>query len=501
MKVSPADASKLDLKATASEIATNGLLDMPFLISERSLESSTDTLARHAKTRASTGYTPSMEIVVMPKRGHGLRPISVLSPTTRLIYEAIVAKLAPSLPVPSRNKTFDQHRSYGEDADGPNQDDPHVRVLDLDIVAFYEYVDHQILFEELLARTLDPTYVSALRDFLSEMFPRGLGIPQALNASHVIADAYIERMSRAITRQGYDHNRYADDFRILARTWQSAHQAIEISIHAARQIGLALSDAKLSIRKPDDIRKELSEFEDALQPYKDAAADGLKSLEFVSTEYDDFDLVEIEPGDEEVDYVALERLVKDWLDSDHESPSRIARYVGLALKRLQKADTRLAVNTLVEIVMRDPTRMRSVLHYLAARTSNAESWEALYRLSALPRTSPWSKVWLLNQSARIDAMACDDHANFVSWAREQLGDSSEVVRAEAAWFLAESGKVSESELLDALISASEVTQCGIASAVGRFDALRASTSKLGRAVRQESPLTKAAYSWGNKHGK
>lgn len=500
MKVSSADARQLDLKVIASQIVTNGLLDMPLLISERSLESSAEILAKHGAMRISTGYTPSMEVVVMPKRGHGLRPISVLSPTTRLIYEAIVAKLAPSLPKPSRDQKFDDHKSYGSDADGPNRDDKDVRVLDLDIVAFYEYVDHQILFDELLARTLDPAYVSALRDLLSEMFPRGLGIPQALNASHVIADAYIERMSRVITRQGYDHNRYADDFRILTPTWESAHQAIEISIHAARQIGLTLSDAKLSIRKPEDIREEISEFEDALQPYKDAAADGLKSLEFISVGYDDVDLIEVEPGNDEVDYAALERLVNDWLENDNESPSRISRYAGLALKRLEDADTRLPVDTLVDIVMRDPTRMRTVLHYLTAQTSDADSWQALHRLSALPRTSPWSKVWLLNQSARIDSMIGDDHAGFISWAQEQLHDPSEVVRAEAAWFLAESGKVTEYELLTVLITASEVTQCGVASAIGRYDASRTTASKLGAAVRQETPLTRAAYLWGYKRG-
>ena len=496
MRLSPTDARNLEFAKIAPRILAEGLLEMPVLVSERSLQDSTDKLAQHAHSVISTGYTPVKEVIVMPKRGHGLRPISVLSPTSRLIYEAIVAKLSPSLPTRSREQPFDEYKSYGTGADGPNQNDDEVRVVDLDIVAFYEYVDHGVLFEEILTLSLDPTYSTALRDLLGEIFPRGLGLPQAMNASHVIADAYLDRMSRVITRNGYEHKRYADDFRIIAPNWQSAHHAIEIAIHAAREVGLTLADSKTSIRNPQNIREEINDFENSLKPYREAAADGLRSLQFVSAGYDDFDLVEVDAPEDEVDYAALASLVDDWLASDHETPSRLARFVGPALKRLRDADTILPTDTLVKIVMRDPTRMRSVLGYLSVWESDADSWQALNRLSALPRTSPWSRSWLLSQAVEFEATDCEGRQAFVSWARGQLQDPLEVVRAEAAWFLAVAGEISEGELLSALISASEITQCGIAAAVGRFDTRRGERSKVGKAARQESPLVKAAYDWG-----
>ncbi|MCC3267582.1 hypothetical protein LJ752_16230 [Arthrobacter sp. zg-Y786] len=151
----------------------------------------------------------------MPKKGLGPRPISMLSPETRTLYEALVEKLKPNLPEPSRSESIGSHYSFGTD-DSQSED---ALLVDFDMAACYEYVDHDILAEELVIQTLDAEGVSALRALLHEIFPRGVGIPQAMEPSHLLADSYLYQVERNILRHGYMVHRYADDFRLIASSW------------------------------------------------------------------------------------------------------------------------------------------------------------------------------------------------------------------------------------------------------------------------------------------
>ncbi len=182
----------------------------------------------------------------MPKHSVGPRPVGVLAPSTRVLYSALVHQLQGALPEPSRNAKFADHESYGT---SPEESRQYPWIIDIDIVACYEYINHNILADELLLQSLNEDAVSGLRRLLGELFPRGYGIPQSLKPSHQLADAYLDRITRGLLRHGYALHRYADDFRILARSLSDAQNALETAAEEARRVGLALSSKKLDSEK------------------------------------------------------------------------------------------------------------------------------------------------------------------------------------------------------------------------------------------------------------
>ncbi|PCC43886.1 reverse transcriptase domain-containing protein [Brevibacterium aurantiacum] len=492
-KISEKFVRALKLGEAASEIVSTPFIDMPELISERALKGSEKTLSEHAATNAIAGYSPMVEVIPMPKRGYGPRPVAVLSASSRVLYESIIQRLAPGLPEPSRKQGFDLHLEFGV---GP-WDREDARIVDLDVAACYEYIDHRILQSELALQGLDANASEVLSGFLRNIFSREVGIPQALPASHLISDAYLERMERGLQRAGYRVNRFADDFRVIARDLSSAHKAIEIAVEEARSLGLTLADGKTNIRSPQDIRKIKKERDDLLQKYRDEAIDDLGSINFIQVDYDEFEIQEIDAADEDVDFAALMRIVEDWVASDPEQLTLHSSFGSRALRILKRAPDRIPDQWLIEIVSREPRYLRAVLLYVSERKEQKENWQTLSRLAELPRTSSWGRVWLLSISSSLPANAPEYQTKFLEWATTCLADKTEIVRAEAAWTLAGTGNISIGRVADLFVEASELTQCGIAAVAGRLDAKI--PSGVGNAISGESRLVRSAYTWGTQN--
>lgn len=493
MRLSAEFAAELAFGNASAEVVSRSLLEMPLLISERSLTGNEARLASYAKSVAMGGHTPEMEIISMPKRGYGPRPIGLLSPAARALYEALVEKIKPALPTPSREQGFSAHLEFGLDTGQPSE----VRIVDLDIAACYEYVDHDILAGELLTQGADALAVRSLTEFLGYLFPRRIGLPQALTASHLLADVYLNRMERGILRAGYKVNRFADDFRLVAPNWGSVYRAIESIVEEARALGLTLADGKTRIHSVDQLLAIDREREAIFDGYRARAADDLRSLDFVQVGYEDFELEETEASEEDVDFEALKRIVEDWVQSDVEQRTVHASFGARALRVLQDAQERLPDDWLVEIVSREPPHLRNVLRYLSARPERQDNWKALSRLAALPRTSPWAKLWILHVADTLVAVDGADRERFDDWAERCLDDPHESVRAEAAWLLAASTSrpISTDRLGALFVASSTITHCGLAAAAGRLDSGIPST--VGKALRSESTLAQAAYDWAS----
>ena len=111
----------------------------------------------------------------------------------------------------------------------------------------------------------------------------------------------------------------------------------------------------------------------------------------------------------------------------------------------------------------------------------------------LKRQSPWAKLWLLTAAETFQpgqAVSTDVGA----WAHEQLADKHEVVRAEAAWYLAGQGILASDSHTRLYAEATSTTRPAFGAAFARSGL--ASTSNLAKAVRGESPLASKAFEWG-----
>lgn len=493
MQLSSGFIASLDLPSAAQETTTRPLLQLPLLISERALSDATGELKKQTAAMAELGFAPSVEVISMPKNSYGPRPISLLSPEARTLYQALVMKLSPNLAESSRDQGLDAHKAFGVDP-GRSADE---RIVDLDIAACYEYIAHDLLADELLLQGATAESVQSLRAFLGAVYSRGHGIPQALGVSHTLADTYLQRMDRGLLRAGYEVNRFADDFRIVGKSWAAAHEAIEFAVEEARRLGLTLSDGKTYVRKAETIRKQEQERLDLLNQYKNDARDELRSIEVVQIGYDDFELEETDASDEDIDFNALTRIVKDWFESDRDARYQHGYLGSQALRRLRKSPDRLDTAWLVEIVRREPARLPVVVTYLNGRKESDQNWDAICELTKLDRLSPWSRLWLLRTAEELDAASEAQSAPFYDWATTCLEDKFEVVRAEAAWVLATKGLLNIESVARLFIDASDVSRLGLAATAGKLDGSR--HSKVGKSLSNESRLARCAYDWGTLH--
>lgn len=113
-------------------------------------------------------------------------------------------------------------------------------VVDLDIEAFFDTVDHELLLDAVNEEIADGNVLRLIRMMLragvltlaKEVEPTEIGTPQGGPLSPLLANIYLHAFDEAMQAQGHRHIRYADDVVFFAHSEQEAAQALE----AARQV-------------------------------------------------------------------------------------------------------------------------------------------------------------------------------------------------------------------------------------------------------------------------
>lgn len=481
---------KKQLIKSAKLTAKQPLDHFPHLISYRCLIDAHDVLADASWSAMENGRLRAAESLTMPRHGFGPRPVTVLSPTTRTVYGALVERLSPALVEPSRAKgKWKAHHQFGRTGD-------HTHVVDLDLTACYEFVDHRDLAEELVLRSMDPDTVRALVAVLDAVNDRSRGLPQMLETSDRLADTYLAVIDRHLARTGFEAHRYVDDYRVLANSWNEANVIIEEVADRARALGLTLSSAKTTIR----LRKTVDDAESAAETFLDTY------FEEAGVEEDEDG--RLDPYDRDYDDEALETDVAgayvDVLDHWHDlfetketMPVGMLTNIGGAIAGASTAETRLTDKQLNDLVFDDPLRLELTCRYLVDRIgtdSDADQWTTLETLAGMGRQSPWAKLWLLDTTAQFLTAGVDGASpGVLSWVAKQLDNPSEVVRSEAAWVTATHGSLTNDQLRFLYTRATDVTAPAIAAAAGV--AGETVDKKMVVAIRDASPLNHAAVQW------
>ncbi|GAA3148244.1 hypothetical protein GCM10020255_027020 [Rhodococcus baikonurensis] len=126
-----------------------------------------------------------------------------------MIYRALVERLRLQLPIELQSR-----RPHSEFEAAPYDNDNNAYICSTDITAYYQYIDHDVLADELTAQTGDYHTVNALISLLEQVMGTRVGIPQVHASSDTLGDTYIDPIRRTLIREGYDAYVYADDFRI-----------------------------------------------------------------------------------------------------------------------------------------------------------------------------------------------------------------------------------------------------------------------------------------------
>jgi len=127
-------------------------------------------------------------------------------------------------------------------------------VLDADITAFFDHVDHGLLRQLLSLSITDRQLLRLVSQWLGQgqvatAPPRGL--PMGSPLSPLLANIYLQPVDRALSRPPWIPVRYADDIIVLAPTRSSAERARDCTSRELESLRLTLHRAKTRITSFD----------------------------------------------------------------------------------------------------------------------------------------------------------------------------------------------------------------------------------------------------------
>ncbi len=133
-------------------------------------------------------------------------------------------------------------------------------MIKTDIVAFFDTVQHRLLFSDIDGLNPDGRVGQALKEMLRiwSSVP-GLGLPQGPDASRVLGNLYLIPVDHALAAGAWLYFRYMDDIRIIGRTRAEAMAGLRVLERECKRRALVLSSQKTTMLNP---RQSLQDWED-----------------------------------------------------------------------------------------------------------------------------------------------------------------------------------------------------------------------------------------------
>uniref|UniRef100_A0AAU2VSH3 Reverse transcriptase domain-containing protein n=1 Tax=Streptomyces sp. NBC_00008 TaxID=2903610 RepID=A0AAU2VSH3_9ACTN len=496
------DASSLNIPKAVRTVLGKPLDRLPALITDRSLANSQATLASLAEIALSPTSSITVETLTMPKKKFGHRPIVLPDIASRCLYVALVDSIDKQLEPDSRSEAnWEYFEKFAEESSTEY-------VVDIDIAACYEFIDHQILHREILMRTMDYKKAEEIHSFLKRCSFNGRGLPQLSTPSDRLADLYLSVLERQLLRHKLPVTRYADDFRIQSESWEEANEVIEYAAEYARELGLILSSDKTGIMRAEAHRSRVKTRNALQKKYFDSARARLTLIQMVQRDYEDVEIVTIPPDDEKALKESMQRIIMDWRiaamgrypDAENYKSTELRRMLPLAITVLQKDPQRIDQTVFTNLVFREPIRLERVCKYILNRADTFseidENWSLIFEIIATGRIGPWSRIWLLHVAGKLTEGSSDEFQKVLNWAKTQCNDRHEVVRAEAAWVAAKFKILTDDMVVELLKESTGISEHSIAAAMGCQGNLNAS---LRKSVVNAGILNKEAFAWGEQN--
>ena len=460
MQVPRSVAGDLDFGAAVTAEARARNRYLPPAVADRALlETQATELEDRLRSRTRRGFEPQLhDSVLARKAGGGSRPLPFMALEDRLMFRALVGSLEPRL----ANLSFND--DYEEFVRAPLAVSNCKYVLKTDIAAFYQFIDHERLVDEVVAQTGDDLAITATIELLQGGTGRRFGLPQMQDASDVLAEVYVDPIRRDLLRAGYSAVRFADDFRVACSTYSETLAALELVERSAYTLGLVLNESKTtnpqrstyeaSIGDVDRAEDELASlmgpegvttddfFAAALGPYAaNEPADVADSDLFT----DDGDVPEPAvdtAGDEPTaDQIAVANKVLDLWDSDDATEHGWSNAVWSALIRralqtLESAGETDALDSAVSLLVRQPHLTPQICGYVvsAGREDPERVRNMLDGLCRQDIVSVWQALWIAYAAGEVRGGTRT--TGHIQWLRSQLSSAHPSVVAQSALSLA-----------------------------------------------------------------
>jgi group II intron reverse transcriptase/maturase len=199
----------------------------------------------------------------IPKAGGGVRELGIPTALDRLIQQCVLQVLQPRL-----DPSFSQH-SYGfrpgrraHDAVCAAQrfiQEGRRWVVDVDLEAFFDRVNHDVLMGKLAKRIADRRVLGLIRRYLEAgimasgvVVERYEGTPQGGPLSPLLANVLLDEVDKELEKRGHAFARYADDCNVYVRSKRAGERVMEALRRHFAKLRLRVNEAKSAVARPWD---------------------------------------------------------------------------------------------------------------------------------------------------------------------------------------------------------------------------------------------------------
>lgn len=226
-----------------------------------------DHLKRHwpvLRERLLAGeYHPGpIRAVEIPKPQGGMRQLGIPTVVDRLIQQALLQVLMPIFDPEFSESSYGyrpkRNAQQAVSAMKSHVEAGHRWVADLDMTAFFDRVNHDLLMARVARRVRDRRVLRLIRRFLEagvvehvRVVKRQQGTPQGGPLSPLLANILLDDVDRELERRGHRFCRYADDLQVYVGSRRAGQRVMDsLSDYLENSLRLEINRRKSAVDRP-----------------------------------------------------------------------------------------------------------------------------------------------------------------------------------------------------------------------------------------------------------